>query len=602
MSDTTSIERQEFDSSRFARNMTRLAQEWQGLMAEMARHQTADTLMESEREMAQVGKAFSEMVAKLAGDPATLIDMQYEYYQRWMGVWEDSMQRFLGQPEEERAQKVPVRRDRRFADPAWSESVYFDFLKQTYLMTAGWLQEMVQRTDEDMDPQTARKVSFYMRQFIDAMSPSNFLFTNPEVLKATIESHGENLVRGLRHLREDYLQGDGKLNIRMTDTKAFKFGVNIATTPGKVVFQNDLMQLLQFAPSTTTVHKTPLLLIPAWINKYYIFDMQPENSYVKWLTDQGYTVFVISWVNPDEKQAEKTFEDYLKEGPLAALNAIEDLTGEKQTACVGYCLGGTLLAITLAWLQAKGQADRVVSATYLTTMIDFSEPGELGVFIDDEQITALEERMNAKGYLEGREMAITFNMLRANDLIWSFVVNNYLLGKEPFPFDLLFWNSDSTRMPAKMHSFYLRNMYNENRLMKPGGLKIGGVAIDLTKVKTPSYLLSTREDHIAPWRSTFAATQLYSGPVTFTLAASGHIAGVINPPSKQKYSYWSSKLNKNDTPESWLEHAKETPGSWWPHWDAWQKNYAGEKIPARVPGKGTQKPMEDAPGRYVKVR
>ena len=600
MSDTAVATRQEFDTARFARNMTKLAQEWHVLMAEVAKHGSADALKEGEQEMLQVGRTFSEMVGRLAQDPATLIDLQYEYYQRWMGVWGDSMQRFLGQPESPNA--APPRRDRRFADPAWTESVYFDFLKQTYLMTAGWLQEVVQRTDDDMDPKTARKLSFYMRQFIDAMSPSNFLFTNPEVLKATIETHGENLINGLRHLREDYLQGDGKLAIRMTDTKAFQFGKNIATTPGKVVFENSLMQLLQFTPSTATVHQTPLLLIPAWINKYYIFDMQPENSYVKWLVDQGYTVFVISWVNPDESLAEKTFEDYLIEGPLAALDVIEKVTGEAQTACVGYCLGGTLLAITLAWLQAKGQASRVASATYLTTMIDFTEPGELGVFIDDEQIAALEQRMSAKGYLEGREMSVTFNMLRANDLIWSFVVNNYLLGKEPFPFDLLFWNSDSTRMPAKMHSFYLRNMYNENRLMRPAALELGGVAIDLSKVKTPSYLLSTREDHIAPWRSTFAATRIYGGPVTFTLAASGHIAGVINPPGKKKYSYWTNGLSKKDSPESWLEHAKETPGSWWPHWDQWQRSFAGEDVPARQPGKGSLKPIEDAPGRYVKVR
>lgn len=600
MSDSIVAPRQEFDTSRFAHNMTRLAQEWHTLMAEAVQMQSSDALMEGEREMAQVGRAFGEMVTRLANDPATLIDMQYEYCQRWMGLWGDSMQRFLGQPEA--ANATPARRDRRFADPAWSESIYFDFLRQTYLMTGNWLQEMVQRTDDEMDPHTARKVNFYMRQFIDAMSPSNFLFTNPEVLKATIDSHGENLLRGLRHMREDLLEGQGRLKIRMTDTKAFTFGKNIATTAGKVVYENDLMQLLQYAPETPTVHQTPLLLIPAWINKYYIFDMQPENSYVKWLVDQGYTVFVISWVNPDEQLAEKTFEDYLMEGPLAALDAIEKATGSAQTACVGYCLGGTLLAITLAWLQASGKADRVASATYLTTMVDFSEPGELGVFIDDEQISAMEERMSARGYLDGRDMAITFNMLRANDLIWSFVVNNYLLGKEPFPFDLLFWNSDSTRMPAKMHSFYLRNMYNENRLMQPGGLQIAGVPIDLSAVTTPSYLLSTREDHIAPWRSTFAATKLYGGPVTFTLAASGHIAGVINPPAKQKYSFWTNDLKKTDTAEDWLQHATEEAGSWWPHWDRWQQTFTGPKVPARQPGKGMRKALEDAPGRYVRVR
>ncbi|MBY0354867.1 MAG: class I poly(R)-hydroxyalkanoic acid synthase [Rickettsiales bacterium] len=589
---------QPFDTTRFARNMNQLAQEWQALMGDMARHNGSNSQRDGEREIMQVSRAFSEMGAKLVHDPSILIDMQYEYCQRWLGVWGDSMQRFLGEP----PAPPPARRDRRFDDPAWTESVYFDFLKQSYLMTAGWLHEMVRRTDDDMDVHTAKKVNFYTRQFTDAMSPSNFLFTNPEALKATLESHGENLIRGMRHMREDFLQGNGKLNIRMTDAKAFEFGKNIATTPGKVMFENDLMQLLQFAPSTPTVHKTPLLLIPAWINKYYIFDLQPQNSFVKWLVDKGYTVFVVSWVNPDASLAEKTFEDYLLEGPLAALDAIERITGEKQTACVGYCLGGSLLSIALAWLHAKGQADRVVSATYLTTMIDFSEPGELGVFIDEEQITALEERMNAKGYLEGREMSVTFNMLRANDLIWSFVVNNYLLGKEPFPFDLLFWNSDSTRMPAKMHSFYLRNMYNENRLMKPGGLKIGGVSIDLSKIKTPSYLLSTREDHIAPWHSTFAATKIYSGPVTFTLAASGHIAGVINAPAKNKYSYWTNTLAKADTPRTWLDKAKETAGSWWPHWDQWQRKTAGRDIAARQPGEGPVAAIEDAPGRYVKVR
>lgn len=581
--------------------MNILAQEWQELMSEVARLQSPESLREGEREMMHVGKAFGEIATKLAHDPATMINLQYDFCQRWMGVWGDSIQKFLGTtPENQTANNA--RRDRRFADPAWTENVYFDFLKQTYLMTAGWMQDMVQRTDTDMDPQTARKVSFYTRQFIDAMSPSNFLFTNPEVLKATIESHGENLIRGLQHMREDYLQGNGKLNIRMTDTKAFEFGKNIATTPGKVMFENDLMQLLQFSPSTKTVHQTPLLLIPAWINKYYIFDMQPENSFVKWLVDQGHTVFVVSWVNPDESLAEKTFEDYLLEGPLAALDAIEKITGEKQTSCIGYCLGGTLLSIALAWLQARGQASRVTSATFLTTMTDFSEPGELGVFIDDEQIAALEERMNARGYLEGREMSVTFNMLRANDLIWSFVVNNYLLGKEPFPFDLLFWNSDSTRMPAKMHSFYLRNMYNENRLMRPGGLELGGESIDLSKIKTPTYLLSTREDHIAPWRSTFAGTRIYSGPITFTLAASGHIAGVINPPIKQKYVYWTKELAKKDTPDTWLKNAKELPGSWWPHWDQWQQKYAGASVPARQPGQGPVKAIEDAPGRYVAVR
>jgi polyhydroxyalkanoate synthase len=344
------------------------------------------------------------------------------------------------------------------------------------------------------------------------------------------------------------------------------------------------------------VYKTPLLVIPAWINKFYILDLQPENSVVKYFIDQGYTVFIISWVNPDERLSKKTFDDYMAEGPLAALDAIEKATGEKETSVVAYCLGGTLLSITLAWLTAKKQAQRVKSATYLTTMTDFSEAGELSVFVDEEQLKMLESRMSQQGYLEGSEMAMTFNMLRANDLIWSFVVNNYLLGKDPFPFDLLYWNSDSTRMPAAMHSFYLRNMYQNNLLIKKNALTIGGVKIDLGTIKTPSYLLSTREDHIAPWKSTYAATQVYGGPIRFVLAASGHIAGVVNPPTKNKYSHWlNEKLPAS--PDAWLEQAKESTGSWWPDWLKWHAPFAGGKVPARKIGKA----IEAAPGSYVKV-
>src|SRR6202162_1391041 len=352
---------------------------------------------------------------------------------------------------------------------------------------------------------------------------------SPERLRAPVDSRGENLVNGLKNLLDDLERGKGHLAISMTDMAAFKIGENVATTPGKVVYQNDLIQLLQYAPTTETVKRRPLLIIPPWINKFYILDLRPENSFIKWAVEQGHTVFVISWVNPDEHLARKTFEDYMREGPLAALDAMNEATGEREANVIGYCLGGTLLASTLAYMAAKRDA-RVKSATYFVTMVDFAEAGELSVFIDEEQIRALEQRMEKKGYLEGSEMATTFNMLRANDLIWSFVVNNYLLGKDPFPFDLLYWNSDSTRMPAVMHSFYLRNMYQKNLLVKPGGLKIGGVPIDLRTITTPTYILSTREDHIAPWRSTYAATQIYAGPDKFVLSASGHIAGVVNPP------------------------------------------------------------------------
>jgi polyhydroxyalkanoate synthase len=357
--------------------------------------------------------------------------------------------------------------------------------------------------------------------------------------------------------------------------------------------------LIQYEPTTATVRRRPLLIIPPWINKFYILDLRPENSFIRWAVAAGHTVFVISWVNPDERLAAKTFADYMREGPLASLEAIEQATGEREANVIGYCLGGTLLASTLAYMAVKRDT-RIKSATYFVTMVDFAEAGELSVFIDEEQLAALEERMNEKGYLEGRDMATTFNMLRANDLIWSFVVNNYLLGKSPFPFDLLYWNADSTRMPAAMHSFYLRNMYQENLLVKPGGITLDGVPIDLRKIKTPSFLLSTREDHIAPWRSTYAATRLYRGPVKFVLSASGHIAGVVNPPGS-KYGHWENDQNP-PAAEEWLATATAVRDSWWPVWERWVAQYAGGEVPARHPGDGKLKPLEDAPGSYVKVR
>ena len=398
----------------------------------------------------------------------------------------------------------------------------------------------------------------------------------------------------------------GKLAISMTNYEAFEVGKNIAVTPGKVVFQNDLLQLIQYTPTTAKVAKRPLLVIPPWINKYYILDLKPQNSFVKWAVEQGLTVFIVSWVNPDEKLAQKSFSDYMLQGIVASLDAIEKATGEKSANVIGYCLGGTLLASTLAYLEARKQSSRIASATFFTAMVDFTEAGELSVFIDEEQLDSLEAKMNERGYLEGSEMANTFNMLRANDLIWSFVINNYLLGKEPFPFDLLYWNSDSTRMPAAMHSFYLRNMYQRNLLSQPGGIELDGVPIDLTTVKTPAFILSTREDHIAPWKSTYAATQLYQGPVKFTLAASGHIAGVVNPPAANKYGHWvgNEKTGKDypQDPEQWLAKAENRHGSWWPEWRQWLKQFDDGEVDARKPGAGKLKAIEDAPGSYVLVK
>ncbi|HYD29769.1 MAG TPA: class I poly(R)-hydroxyalkanoic acid synthase [Azospirillaceae bacterium] len=585
------------DPVEMSRAVTRIAEQSQRLVTEFLKRHGTDLTKPQNPDPLHIGQAFLEMTARMMTDPARLVQAQMSLWHDYMTLWQRTTQRLLGQVAEPVIS--PAKDDRRFKDAAWDENTLFDFIKQSYLLTARWMQNTVHDID-GLDDKTARKVDFYTRQFVDAMAPSNFLLTNPEVLRTTMETGGENLVKGLEHLLEDMERGDGQLRIKMTDYDAFQVGKNIAVTPGKVVYQNDLMQLLQFTPTTPEVNKRPLMIIPPWINKYYILDLREKNSFIKWAVDQGHTVFVLSWVNPNEKLAAKTFEDYMFEGPLDALEQIKKATGEEDVNAIGYCLGGTLLASTLAYMAAKGD-ERIKSATFFTTMTDFTEAGELSVFIDEEQLTSLEEKMNEKGYLEGSSMATTFNMLRANDLIWSFVVNNYLLGKDPFPFDLLYWNTDSTRMPAAMHSFYLRNMYQHNLLVKPGGVTLGGVPIDLRKIKTPAFFLSTREDHIAPWKSTYVATQIFSGPIKFCLAASGHIAGVVNPPAAEKYCYWTNdKPAKN--PDAWLQAAKQTPGSWWPEWNRWVGESSNGKVPARQPGSGKLKALEDAPGSYVKAK
>jgi polyhydroxyalkanoate synthase len=583
------------DPVELSRQMAEIAEKSQRLVADFLSRQNGEGGFGMADPMA-IGAAFFDMTAKLMADPSRLVQAQLSLWNDYMTLWQRSAQRFLGGEAEPVIEAASE--DRRFRDKAWSDNTLFDFIKQSYLLTARCLQGAVKDV-EGLDERTARKVDFYTRQFVDAIAPSNFLMTNPEVLRATIDSRGENLLNGLKNLLDDLERGKGRLAITMTDMAAFKIGENVATTPGKVVYQNELIQLLQYAPTTETVKRRPLLIIPPWINKFYILDLRPRNSFIRWAVEQGHTVFVISWVNPDERLAQKSFEDYMREGLLAALDAMEQATGEREANVIGYCLGGTLLAATLAYMTAKRDR-RIKSATFFVTMVDFTEAGELSVFIDEEQLHALEERMEKKGYLEARDMHTTFNMLRANDLIWSFVVNNYLLGKSPFPFDLLYWNADSTRMPAAMHSFYLRKMYQENLLARPGGITLGGVPIDLRKVKTPAFLLSTRDDHIAPWRSTYAATQLYSGPVKFVLSASGHIAGVVNPPGS-KYGHWENDANP-PTGEAWLAGATQHADSWWPVWERWIAKYAGGEVPARQPGDGNLTPIEDAPGSYVRVR
>ncbi|HSE77669.1 MAG TPA: class I poly(R)-hydroxyalkanoic acid synthase [Alphaproteobacteria bacterium] len=583
------------DPLEMSRMMTRIAEQSQRLVAEFLAKQ-AEMPGIGMSDPLNIGQAFFDMTARLMANPVKLVEAQINLWQDYMALWQSTTRRLLGDTAEPVIE--PSAEDRRFKDAVWDENYVFDYIKQSYLLTARWLQSTVRQV-EGLDDKTAKKVDFYTRQFVDAMAPTNFAITNPEVLRTTIESGGENLLKGLSNLLDDLERGKGKLAIKMTDMEAFKVGENIAVTPGKVIFQTDLMQLLQYSPSTETVARRPLLIIPPWINKFYILDLRERNSFIKWAVGEGHTVFVVSWVNPDERLAEKTFDDYMLEGPLAALDAIEKATGEKEVNVVGYCLGGTLLACTLAYMATKKDG-RFVSATFLTTMVDFAEAGELSVFIDEEQLAALEERMQTKGFLEGRDMATTFNMLRANDLIWSFVVNNYLLGKDPFPFDLLYWNADSTRMPAAMHSFYLRQMYQENRLSK-GEITLLDTRIDLAKIKQPVFILSTREDHIAPWKSTYVATQLYKVPTKFCLSASGHIAGVVNPPAAGKYCYWTNdKLPKS--PDAWLESATQRAGSWWTEWQNWVKAFAGGKLPARRPGDGKLKPIEDAPGSYVLVK
>jgi polyhydroxyalkanoate synthase subunit PhaC len=584
------------DPVQISRDLADIAERSQRLVLEFLQRQRPDGL--GMADPLNVGQAFLEMTQRLMADPTRLVQAQLSLWQDYLKLWQSTTQRLMGGPTEPVIE--PNAGDRRFKDNAWTENAVFDYIKQSYLLTARWMQATVKQVD-GLDDKTAKKIDFYTRQFVDAIAPSNFVLTNPEVLRTTIETGGENLVKGLDNLLKDLERGKGRLMIKMTDLEKFKVGVNIAVTPGQVIYQNDLIQLIQYEPTTSTVKRRPLLIIPPWINKFYILDLRPENSFIRWAVGQGHTVFVVSWVNPDEKLAQKTFEDYMSEGLLAALDAIEQATGEREANVIGYCLGGTLLAATLAYMKAKGNDDRIKSATYFVALVDFKEAGELSVFIDEEQLHYLEERMREHGYLEGSDMATTFNMLRANDLIWSFVVNNYLLGKEPFPFDLLYWNSDSTRMPAAMHSFYLRNMYQENKLVVPGGITLAGVPIDVSTITTPSFLLSTREDHIAPWKSTYAATQLYRGPVKFVLAASGHIAGVVNAPGKSKYGHWENARNPV-TPDEWLASATQYPDSWWPAWEKWVGKYAGGDVPARKPGDGKLKPIEKAPGSYVLVK
>jgi polyhydroxyalkanoate synthase subunit PhaC len=568
------------------------------LLGDFAQKQ-AESLSAAVRDEMGIAKAFMDLYARIAADPALMATVSVNMWLDYVKLWQTSWMKLAGL--EAPAVAEPAKGDSRFKDEDWSTNFIFDHIKQSYLIAARHIQNAVANV-EGLPPDSEKKVAFFTRQYVDALAPSNFLLTNPQVLRETLQSGGHNLVRGLNNLLADLEKGGGQLRISMTDETAFQLGRNVATTPGKVVYQNDLMQLIQYEPATPEVYKRPLLIIPPWINKYYILDLREKNSFIRWAVGQGHTVFVVSWVNPDARLAEKGFDDYMKEGALAAFDAVERATGERDLNVIGYCLGGTLLGATLGYLANTGHQQRVASATFFVSLLDFSEPGELGVFIDEEQVANLERKMQERGFLEGSEMAGTFNLLRANDLVWSFVVNNYLLGKDPFPFDLLYWNADSTRMPARMHSFYLRNMYIRNLLREPGGIELAGVPIDLSAVKVPAYFISTVEDHIAPWKSTYKGAKCLSGPVRFVLGGSGHIAGIVNPPAAKKYHYWTNDALP-ETADEWFAGSQKIPGSWWEDWHAWiDRHNAGQpKVPSRVPGTGLSV-LEDAPGSYAMTR
>ncbi len=542
--------------------------------------------------------SYRDMVEQVVLHPKTLVKQESGFVKKHFSLIKNTAKRVLGK--EYNSVVEPEAGDRRFSDEEWSDSVAYDYLKQAYLIYAQSAMELVESLP-GTQTHSHEQLVFFTRQFVNAISPSNFAITNPEVVRKTIATKGGNLIEGIKNFAQDYKNNPGMLNISMTDFSAFRVGQNVATTPGKVVYQNELMQLIQYTPTTDSVHQVPVLIIPPWINKYYILDLTAKNSLVKWMVDQGLTVFMVSWVNPGPSLKDKGFDSYMVEGAIAAMDAVQMATGEKKVNAIGYCVGGTLLSCTLAYLHKKKQQARIASATYLTTLMDFSDPGGIGVFINEHSIRGIEKKLEKTGFYDGRSMAFSFNLLRENDLFWSFFINNYLKGEKPAAFDLLYWNSDSTNLPAKMHAYYLRNMYLGNKLIEPEGIELNGVKIDLTKIKTPTYFLSTVQDHIAKWKATYKGAKVHSGDVTFVLSGSGHIAGVVNPPAAQKYGFWTNKTLP-ESADAWLSSADKQAGSWWPNWKSWVEQFAGDQVAAREPGDRELEVIEDAPGAYVKQR
>ncbi|MDB5547550.1 MAG: class poly(R)-hydroxyalkanoic acid synthase [Tardiphaga sp.] len=586
-----------FNPEAFAMNLARAMETSGQALAAYLKPREGVANPKPPNEITEVIKTISTVANYWLSDQARAAEVQMKMGKAYLDLWGNAMRRMAGETVEPTIEAAP--RDKRFADPEWKSNQFFDFLLQTYLLTTKMANELV-RDAEGLDPHTRKKAEFYVQQISNAIAPSNFVMTNPELLRHTVASNGDNLVRGMKMLAEDITAGGGNLRIRQSDPDNLVVGVNMAVTPGKVIFQNEIMQLIQYTPSTENVLRTPLLIVPPWINKFYILDLRPEKSYIKWCVDQGVTVFVISWVNPDKTLSQKSFADYMHQGPLTAMDVIEKVTGELKVHTAGYCVGGTLLASTLAWLAEK-RRQRVASATFFAAQVDFTHAGDLMVFVDEAQISALEKDMLEAGVLDGGKMAMAFNMLRSNDLIWSYVVSNYLKGQPPSAFDLLHWNSDATRMPAANHSFYLRNCYLENRL-STGSMVLDDTLLDLSKVKVPIYNLATKEDHIAPAQSVLYGSQFFGGPVKYVLSGSGHIAGVVNPPAANKYQYWTNDAIGDIPLDEWLKGAQEHKGSWWPDWRQWLATIDAEQVAARSVGSEAFPPIEDAPGSYVRVR
>ncbi|MDX3929627.1 MAG: poly(3-hydroxyalkanoate) polymerase subunit PhaC [Shinella sp.] len=575
--------------ARTAEQLGKAASAW---LAPRESGEKVDTISEPVIDMV---KTLSKVCEYWLSDPRRTFEAQTQLLSSFFSIWSRTLQRMSG--EEVGPVEDKHAGDKRFTDEDWVKNPFFDFLRQAYFLTSDWAEKLVAEA-EGLDEHTRHKAAFYVRQIASAVSPTNFITTNPQLYRETVATSGANLVKGMRMLAEDIASGKGELRLRQTDTTKFAIGENMAMTPGKVLAQNDLCQIIQYDATTEEVLKRPLLVCPPWINKFYVLDLNPQKSFIKWAVDQGHTVFVISWVNPDERHAQKDWEAYAREGIGFALDTIRQATGEEEVNAIGYCVGGTLLAATLA-LHAQEEDRRIRSVTLFTTQVDFTHAGDLKVFADEEQIDLIERSMKTTGYLEGSKMATAFNMLRASELIWPYFVNNYLKGQDPMPFDLLYWNSDSTRMAAANHSFYLRNCYLGNNLTK-GEMVLAGKKVSLKDVKIPVYNLATKEDHIAPAKSVFVGSRFFGGKVTYVMAGSGHIAGVVNPPDKNKYQFWTGGPVKGEF-ATWVEKAKETPGSWWPHWHAWIEAIDNRKVPARKTG-GPLNSIEEAPGSYVRVR